>query len=199
MYNSPQIKLDKLVNTIEVKNYTYTSLTSQKVYEGTVTLSGTSDVILDYSKPATGVSYAVTGGATVNSATYYTNSAVLNITHTGTTTITLTGTELSLSSNVVTDVDPSIPSGEKTLTMKVDNTLINNTTRAESVASWLLGEVGNRNIYSVDWRQDPRLESGDIVTVEDEFGQDLTARITKQEFEFNGALRGRTEAKGGAL
>jgi hypothetical protein len=178
MYNSPQIKLDKLINTIEVNNYTFTNLASEKVYEGTVTLAGTSDVILDYSKPATSVSYGVTGGATVNTATYYTNSAVLNITHTGDTTITLTGTELSLSSNIVSDVDTSIPANEKPLTMKVDNTLINNTTH---------------------WRQDPRLESSDIVIVEDEFGQNLTSRITKQEFDFSGALDGATMSKGGNL
>jgi hypothetical protein len=199
MYNSPKINLDKLINTIEVKNYTYTSLASEQVYNGTINLNGTADVWFDYSKPATSVSAVVGGLGTLNSATYYTNAAKLNITSTGDATVTLTGTELSLSSNVVTDVEAGIPSGEKTLTMKVDNTLVNNTARAEAVAAWLLDEVGNRNLYDIDWRQDPRLESGDIVTVEDEFSQDLTARITKQEFKFDGTLSGKTDSKGGNL
>jgi hypothetical protein len=199
MYNSPKINLDKLINTIEVNNYTFTSLASEQLYNGTINLNGTSDVWFDYSKPATSVSAVVGGLGTLNSATYYTNSAKLNITSTGDATVTITGTEIAIGNNVVTDVDPSIATGEKTLTMKVENTLINDTARAESVAAWLLDEVGNRNLYDIDWRQDPRLEAGDIVTVEDEYSQDLTARITKQEFEFNGALSGRTDTKGGNL
>ena len=196
VYNTPKITLDKLINTVEVNNYTYTSLASEKVYEGTVALTGTSDVWLDYSKPATGVSYAVTGGATVNSATCYTNSALLNITHTGNTTITLTGTELSLSKSVYQLKDGTAPAGEKDYTMKVDNTLINNTTVASDVATWILAEAKKRNIYDINWRQDPSIEAGDIVTIEDEFGLNYEARITKQEFNWNGALSGSSTGKG---
>lgn len=198
MYNSPKIQLDKLINTIEVNNYSYTNLTSQKVYEGAVVLTGTSDVWIDYSKPATGVTATLSAGV-LNNATYYTNSARLNITYTGTTTITAIGTELSLSNSVYQLKDGTAPVGEKDYTLKVDNTLINSTTVATNTATYILAESKKRNLYDINWRQDPSLEAIDIVTVEDEFGLNYSSRITEQQFDFNGTLSGKTKTKGASV
>jgi hypothetical protein len=160
-----------------------------------VTLAGTVDVWIDYSKPATGVSVSLSAG-TLNSATYYTNSALLNITRTGACTITATGTELSLSQSIYQLKDGTAPAGEKYYTVKVDNTLINNTTVAGNVATWLLAESKKRNVYDINWRQDPSLEAGDLVTIEDDYGLNYTARLTEQSFEFNGSLSGQSKGKG---
>ncbi len=82
-------------------------------------------------------------------------------------------------------------------TLKCDNPLIQSVEHAESIAQWILDESNLRALYSINWRQNPALEPGDIVLVEDSFGMKKQSRITKQEYEFSGYLKGKTETKGG--
>jgi hypothetical protein len=51
--------------------------------------------------------------------------------------------------------------------------------------------------YTASWRQNPALECGSVILVEDSFQNKKKARITKQEYNFAGYLDGVTEAKGG--
>ena len=51
--------------------------------------------------------------------------------------------------------------------------------------------------YTASWRQNPALECGNVVLMEDSFDNKKKARITKQEYNFAGYLDGITEAKGG--
>lgn len=96
-----------------------------------------------------------------------------------------------------TYVDPQKPADEQTLSVSIKNTLITNSTHANTVAAWILAEYKKRFLYEINWRMNPALEVGDIVTVEDEFGENKTVRITKQEFEYAGYLTGKTSGKGG--
>jgi len=80
---------------------------------------------------------------------------------------------------------------------KIDNPLINSLEHAKDVAEWIIKEYNLRAIYNIDWRQNPALECGDIVLVEDSFKAKKQSRITKQEFEYAGYLSGKTETKGG--
>lgn len=82
-------------------------------------------------------------------------------------------------------------------TLKCDNPLIQSFDHAAEVAQWIIEESNLRALYSINWRQNPALECGDIVLVEDSFGMKKQSRITKQEYEFTGYLRGKTETKGG--
>jgi len=81
--------------------------------------------------------------------------------------------------------------------LKCDNPLIQSVSHAEDIAAWILRESNLRALYSINWRQNPALECGDIVLVEDSFGMKKQSRITKQEYEFAGYLNGKTETKGG--
>ncbi|MEG0450584.1 MAG: hypothetical protein RR595_12070, partial [Lysinibacillus sp.] len=90
--------------------------------------------------------------------------------------------------------NPGIKEGA---TLKCDNPLINSVELATSVANWVISESNLRAIYQVNWRQNPALECGDIVFVEDSFGAQKQSRITKNEYEFAGYLSGKTETKGG--
>lgn len=81
--------------------------------------------------------------------------------------------------------------------MKCDNPIINSVEQASDVARWIIKESNLRALYQVNWRQNPALEYGDIVIIEDSFGAEKQSRVTKQEFEFAGYLRGKTETKGG--
>lgn len=198
VYKSPSIKLDKLVNTIDVNVNKYVAkATSEEVYNGTIAINGTVDVWITYkSMPCQSVSSVVTGG-TVNSATYYGNAALLNITAAGNVTIVSTGTILEKASTVYTLQDGTAPADEQMLSLSVDNLLITDNTIAGDVATWILTEYQKRFLYDVNWRQNPALEAGDIVTVEDEFAENKAVRITKQNFEYQGYLSGKTEGRGG--
>ena len=81
--------------------------------------------------------------------------------------------------------------------LEVTNPLIYSEEQAKEVAEWLMQELGARYIYECDWRQNPALECGDNVLIEDGFKAMKQSRIVKQEFEYTGYLRGRTTAKGG--
>lgn len=81
--------------------------------------------------------------------------------------------------------------------LKVDNPLINTNVHAEEVATWIINERNLRAIYSVNWRQNPCLEATDIILIEDGYGSKKQSRITKQEFEYQGYLKGKTESRGG--
>lgn len=83
------------------------------------------------------------------------------------------------------------------LSFKIDNPLINTIELAEDVAKWIISEYDLRALYNINWRQNPALECGDIVLVEDSFDAKKQSRIIKQEFEYQGYLSGKTETKGG--
>lgn len=81
--------------------------------------------------------------------------------------------------------------------LKLDNPLIQSEAQAADVAGWILAESNLRALYSINWRQNPCLECGDTVLVEDNFGMKKASRIIKQEYNFQGYLVGKTETKGG--
>lgn len=90
--------------------------------------------------------------------------------------------------------NPGIKEGSA---LKCDNPLINTVEHAQEIAEWIISEYNLRALYNINWRQNPCLECGDIVLVEDSFQAKKQSRITKQEFEYTGYLSGRTETKGG--
>lgn len=81
-------------------------------------------------------------------------------------------------------------------TLKVENTLISTQAHAQTVAEWILAESQQRAIYEVNWRQNPALECGDWVDIEDSYGANKQSRITQQEFEYAGYLSGKTKSRG---
>ena len=76
-----------------------------------------------------------------------------------------------------------------------DNPLISNATIANHVANWLVDYYSSPIDYDVDWRGDPRVEAGDVVTLERKGKSDATIRIYQNEFSFNGAWSGRILAR----
>lgn len=98
------------------------------------------------------------------------------------------------SETIIKVTDDNIQKGD---TLKIDsNTLINTSDRANIVANWILTQSKYRAKYTTNWRQNPALEVNDIVTIENSYGQAMKAIITKQDWNFEGYLSGKTEAKG---
>ncbi|MEG2740481.1 hypothetical protein [Clostridium sp.] len=81
-------------------------------------------------------------------------------------------------------------------TLKIDNTLISNSTVATSVGSWIIGIKNLRALYIANWRQNPSMDALDIVDIENSY-ETKKAVITKQEYEYQGYLKGKSTLIGG--
>lgn len=104
-------------------------------------------------------------------------------------------TNLDMSA-VATVFAPNVDIGD---TLKLEgNTLINTSSHAQSVANWLLAQKQYRAKYSVNWRGNPAHELSDVIAIENTYGSDMDAMITKTELTYQGYLQARTEAKGAA-
>lgn len=79
----------------------------------------------------------------------------------------------------------------------LDNPLIESVAVADQVAEWLIRETNYSAVYKANWRQNPILESGDVVLIEDQFGAGKQTRIYRQQFTYEGYLYGYTESRGG--
>jgi hypothetical protein len=190
-YSTPAINLDNVVKTVDVNVSAFNNDTATTdIFKGAITLAGTSDIWIDYKDHAINGSATVDVG-TLNSATYYTCSALLNITHTGTVTITITGKKLNKYTYPVTVTNDT--TGDE---LKIDNQLITTNTQAVNVADWILAEKNKRKILTSNWRQNPALETGDIIDIETQFNTYTNTRVTKQIIDYNGALKGTTEVRG---
>lgn len=83
------------------------------------------------------------------------------------------------------------------ITYEIDNPLIHTNEHALKIAEWCFVEYNIRHHYVANWRQNPALEVGSPVVIEDAFGGMKKSRITKSEYNYEGALDGLSEAKGG--
>ncbi|RSD21083.1 hypothetical protein [Mesobacillus subterraneus] len=87
--------------------------------------------------------------------------------------------------------------GQNGSSFKIDNPLINTDEMAIKVADWIIKESNYNAIYKTVWRQNPALECADMVLVEDSFQAMKQTRIFRQEYQYEGYLKGVTESKGG--
>lgn len=188
-YSKSDVSLSKPLKQVEVPCYSYSIASDRsELYTGAITISGTQDVLVSYSSTATNVTASVIGG-TLNSATYYANSCVLNITGNGVVSITVTGKALESSSFKVV-----IPSGEKGETITVDNMLITSQDRAIAIGNWVEEYTKNRMVLESDWRADPRLDALDVVTNENDYNTNRVV-MTRVKYSYNGAFKGSGEGR----
>lgn len=188
-YSKSDITLTKPLKQVEVPCYSYSvAREASELYKGTLAINGTKDVIITYSSTATNVSATITGGK-INSAVYYANSCVLNVTAEGNVTITVDGYNLESSS-----VKVVLPSGATGETISVDNPLITSSARANAICEWVEGYMKNRMVLSSKWRADPRLDALDIVKNENDYNTNRVI-MTTVNYEYNGAFRGSGEGR----
>ena len=188
-YAKSEIKLSKPLKQVDVPCYSYAiSDESVELYKGTVYVDGTMDVLVTYSGTATNVTSSVSGG-TLNSASYYSNACVLNITANGNVDIVVNGYELSSSTATA-----SVQSDTKGETISVENPLITSHERAVAVARWVESYMKNRMVLSSNWRADPRLDALDIVSNENIYNVNKVL-MTSVEYSYNGTFKGKGEGR----
>lgn len=193
MADWPDIGADALINTVNVTVWTYgqKSLDTETVYTGATIVSGTKDVWIEYD-PASGQA-AVVGGGTLNRAEYYLRAAKLNITASGSVTITVTGYALTSFGTVYTKSNAR--GGGMVQPYNItQNELITSVGMAETVAAYQLGLPQ----VDIPWTDmgNPSREPGDTITVSDAYGGRGSAVIIKERFTYDGGLSCETEAVG---
>jgi hypothetical protein len=98
-------------------------------------------------------------------------------------------------SSIVSEVVTGINEGE-TLSL-TENTLINSASRARMVANWLLYQRNNRRAkYSINFRGNPTHELADVVEIENSYGTNKKALITKLDMSYEGYFNAKVEARG---
>lgn len=190
LLSRPEISLQKPLSAVSTKVYNYyADETGKELFNGTITVDGTKEVVVTYSEAAINASASVSGGELV-SATYYTNTCHLRITGNGDVTVTVTGTLLKHSdSNYVLDADAE---GE---TQTVDNPLITSTAVATTMSDWVKNWLTYRKIVTMSgWRADPRLDATDIISSKNKYGTE-SVRMTSVKYEYAGAFRGTGEGR----
>lgn len=188
-YSKSNLSLSKPLKQVDVPCYSYSVSTEKtELFKGVVRINGTIDVLITYSGTATNVTASVTNG-TLNSAKYYSNACVLNITASGDVTITVQGYSLETSSIMISTLE-----SDKGEIVSVDNPLITSQERAIAVGSWVRDYMKNRMQLSSSWRADPRLDALDIVNNENEYGTNHML-MTNVSYSYNGAFRGSGEGR----
>jgi len=189
----PEIKLLPVIYDVSVDYYSYEVATGiTQVHASTRTISSTVDVWVEHTSPIdhTTCLATVTGG-TLNSATYYACSSLLNITASGSVDITLDGYALE---EYVTPV--TVLSGEEdgdSIAVSLSN--VTNEIQATNIADWLIANGARRKEFNVSWKQNPALEVGDEVSLDSQFGASTGCTIVSQTFEYHGGLKGTTIAR----
>lgn len=176
---------------VDVLQYQYVPAASATtVYSGAATINGTETIHVDFSM-AKDLSASVTGG-TLNSSALYAAGADLNITASGTVTITVTGKSV----NTVTLSNPFITGLNSTgETETADNPLVTSTAHQKQLAQYRAEYLALRSTYTLSVRGNPEIEVGDIVTFAvgtESSGAEQAAigLVLKTKTDFKSALSG---------
>lgn len=188
-YRRPELKLSKQLKSVEVDVFSYyAGNTGVKIYEGTIPVSGTQTVVLEYAESAADVSASVGGGELV-SAAYYTNACELEIRASGNVSITVTGTQLKSSPSTLT-----LHVGGDGETEHLSNPLVTASEDAAEIAEFIRSVLTNRRTFEMEWRSDTRLDAGDVIHIDNKYGSE-TAYVTKLKYHFTGGFRADGEAR----
>lgn len=74
-----------------------------------------------------------------------------------------------------------------------ENPLIGDETLAKQVAEWLGNYYNNNVTYQVNYRGDPRIDSADIIFMDNDYLNNLQVSVEKHSLKFNGALSGKLD------
>jgi len=202
-YTRPEIELTKPIKQIDVSMYSFTMESESKnVYEGTLPLIvGMNEFLLEYSEIAENIEVEGIDGMTLPGVTpdrrfagitlytdaskFYAKSCklVLHCDNTGYYNIKLRGNVRKSSETIITTTTNQ-PSGEISV---LQNVLVTSTRHAKTVGEWMKENLVRRKHLSVDWRADPKLDTGDVIMVGTQ-QQDM--RVTSSTLSFSGAFRG---------
>lgn len=179
-------KLDKLRN-VTVAEYSYTKgdTNRTKLYEATTTET---DLHIEY-QLASDITITVTGGSVVSSEVYA--QAMDVVLTSGTKTIVVEGITINEGSVVHTYAYGS--SGEDDIE---ENKLITNKAMADAHAEHVSKYLTLRNTYDSEYRGNPELETGDIISLQTPYDNVVYGIVLVDQIDFGGSISGKLKVKG---
>ena len=181
MFEKPIVKKTEKLKSVDVTVHSLRvdSEQSELCKQTGVNVAGVKDIQVMYDT-ATGVEATIIGGELLL-AEYYAHTAFLRISAESTVDIVLNGYKIvddaSVVSTKVSDNGEICP---------MDNPLITDTDRAESVGIWVAAYLVSRNSYDMNFRQDFTLDINDVIYIRTDFEDNIPARITKLQFKLPG-------------
>ena len=181
MFDKPIVRKTEKLKSVDVTVHSlHASAEQTELCKLTgVNIGGVKEVQVMYDR-ATGVKATVSGGELL-SATYYAHTAFLQISAGASVDVVVSGYKIvddtSVFSTKVSDNGEVCP---------LDNPLITDAHRAESVGEWVAAYLESRNTYDMNFRQDFTLDINDVVYIRSDFEDNVPARITKLQFKLPG-------------
>ena len=181
VFEKPLVKKTEKLKSVDVKVHSMRkeSEISELCKQTGVVIGGTREIQVMYDT-ATDVEAIVDGGELLY-ATYYANTAFLQITADSTVDITVSGRKIVDDTSVYSTKVSN--SGE---VCPLDNPLITDTERAKSVGEWIAVYLESRNSYDMNFRQDFTLDINDVVYIRSDFEDNIPARIIKLQINLPG-------------
>lgn len=181
----PKTELIPLMKSAQTEYSTFNvSASSEELSSTELVLNGTQDIVVTYDD-AVEISATINGG-TLNSASYYTHAAILNVTGTGATaTIKINGkklevnkVEISVNKNSVGDIAKSV------------NPLICSNEDALAYIDYFGNIIEYRNKYTSKFVGRPELDVGDRVLTQTRNNDEMNSVITELKIGYEGSFNG---------
>lgn len=181
VFEKPIVKKTEKLKSVDVTVHSLhkASEISDLCKQTGIAIDGIKEIQVMYDT-ATDIEATVVGGGIV-SAKYYAHTAFLTIMGGSTVDIIVNGYKIvddtSVFSTKVSEIGEVCP---------LDNPLITDASRAESVGEWVAAYLESRNTYEMNFRQDFMLDINDVVYIRSDFEDNIPARITKLQFKLPG-------------
>ena len=181
MFSKPTVKKTEKLKSVDVTVHSLHEDTSvaELCKHESVEIYGVKEIQVEYDT-ATDIETTIEGGE-ILSATYYANTAFLQISAESMVNIVVHGRKIvddkSIISTKVNDSGEVCP---------LDNPLVTDVGRARVVGEWIAEYLKSRNSYDANFRQDFALDINDVIHVMSDFEENIPARITKLQYKLPG-------------
>lgn len=181
MKQEPEVKKIAQLSRVEmsVHRYIVSADVSELYKEEGISVSGVRTIEITY-QLSTNHTVTVTGGELV-SAEMYAEYGKITISGSGEVTVVVNGNNIEDATTLV-----YIPFNDTGAPCPVDNPLITARDHAEDAGTWMGNYLQLRNSYSVDYREDWRLDINDVIYQQSMFEEKFPVRVTKLVFNMPG-------------
>lgn len=190
LYQPAKVDVDEYINTVETKAISLgiASRDAAEIFTGTISIYGTKEIWITYN--AAQITTTTITGGTIDSVDYYLYACRMTITAAADVTLTLKGNNID---SYETLFSAQNLEGNPESIITVDNPLIR-ADFAQDFAEWMLSTIQKRVSYSLSERANPAREIGDTIKIYDAYNENRDAIVIKEEYNFDGTLKGSTEA-----
>lgn len=181
MKQEPEVKKIPQLSRMEMSVHSYIlSVDATELYKDEeILVNGETTIEVTYQLSANHA-VAVAGAELIN-AECYAEYAVITISGNGTATVIVTGNSIEDTTSLA-----YIPFNATGSPCPVDNPLITNRVHAEDAGIWMGNYLQLRNSYTVDIREDWRLDINDVIYQQSMFEERFPVRVTKLVYNMPG-------------